>query len=394
MKRVLVFTGWYPTPENKTQYPFVSQQVKMLQHWLPLLTNQEWHFVVWNEELCVDFFNHVFRKKSLRSRWSDEKIPVHRNRGLILSHRIPLDQTCMLMPGMSKTYKKITDDLGGGPDFIWTITLSSAIMWERFTTYKKITFPFLLQEHSVPLSMHLKSRVNRKMAPSTIANLNALIVVADRQREEFRNLAPTIQSKVIWNAVDDVFLMRDRTSSEDNLFTFLFTGRISKQKGLNRLVKAAKYLKKTGAEFRILIVGGGELEGNIKSAIEEADLTSHFDWLGFKTPAEISKIMDKCHAFILPSLYENCPVALLEAQVKGLPCVVTKNDASERVLLPGNGMVVDDKGEGTELGEAMKQMILEFNNYDSKQIRERSIAHFSSEVFARNMLSVFQRILK
>lgn len=393
MKRVLVFTGWYPSPGNKANYPFVSQQVKMLMHWLPLFTNQEWRFIVWNEELSVDIFNHIFRKRSINTRWSDGEVSVYRRRGLILSHRLPFDQYFMLMPGMRKTYKKITEELGGDPDFVWTVTLSSAIMWERFARDQKLSFPFLLQEHSVPLSMHLKSRFNRTRAPQSIVNSSALIVVADRQRAEFQNLVSGIQPLVIWNAVDDSFLAEGKGCAKNDVFTFLFTGRISKQKGLFRLVKAAEHLKNAGFEFKILIVGEGELEDHIKSMIRNLDLETYFEWKGRKTAAEIGELMDNCHAFVLPSLYENCPVALLEAQVKGLPCVVTENNASEKVLLPENGIAVADNGEGKELGMAMEQMVMNFESYDQRLIRKRSIAHFSSEVFAKNMLSVFQKVL-
>jgi len=105
--------------------------------------------------------------------------------------------------------------------------------------------------------------------------------------------------------------------------------------------------------------------------------------------SEISKTLDTVHCFVLPSLYENCPVALLEAQVKGLPCVCTINGASEKVMLPGNGIAVADNGEGDELAVALLQMISTYSSYDRVGIRRRSIAEFAPEVFAKKMHKVF-----
>lgn len=63
MKRVLIFTGWYPTPEQPLNYPFVSQQVKVLKEALPNLSGEPWEIIVWHEALPVDITNRFLRNK-------------------------------------------------------------------------------------------------------------------------------------------------------------------------------------------------------------------------------------------------------------------------------------------------------------------------------------------
>lgn len=390
----MVFTGWYPTLENKTQHLFVSQQVRILKKWLPVISNEQWEFIVWNERIPKDIPNYVLGKKPINLFWEDDGIRVLANEGLILSHRLPINQTFFLVRGMKEQYSKIIDELGAAPDLVWIVTLSSAMLWNRFSEAHNSKIPTVLQEHSNPLSMHLRKRWSRSYAINALENIKSVVVVAERQVKEFNDLFHNVHPCIIWNPASEAFSQGALVEKyHSDTFEFLFVGRLSREKGLNRLVKAAQCLDGINIDFRIAIIGSGPEENVLKELISLSQMEHRFQWLGSKSTSEISKVMEDVHAFVLPSLYENCPVALLEAQVKGLPCVVTANGASEKVLLSGNGIAVEDGGDGKNLAKAMQQLIREYSNFDSQKIRARSLKQFSPEVFANKMYAVFNRVL-
>lgn len=394
VKRILVFSGWYPSPEAPASYLFVQQQVRILNQRLPALTGAEWKFVVWNEIMATDLFNHTFRRKAQTVTWNDNGIPVLRRQRVLLSHHLHVDQDEMILRKMAESYDEAVKSLGCDPDLVWCVTLSSAVLWDRFRQRMNLTTPFILQEHSVPLTMHLRKPWSKARAVSMLERVSKVVVVAERQVKEFRELESACAPKLVWNAVSEDFLSLPNGRPPKQPFTFLFVGRLSPQKGLGRLISAAKWLRRKSVVFVIRIVGNGEDEAKLRSQVEAADLSENFFWMGLKTSAEISAIMDACHAFVLPSLYENCPVALLEAQTKGLPCICTINGASERVLLPGNGIAVDDRGEGEELAMAMVKMVMTYGTYPRDEIRQRSIDQFGPDVFADKMARVFSDVLK
>ena len=137
----------------------------------------------------------------------------------------------------------------------------------------------------------------------------------------------------------------------------------------------------------------GELDENLKNLANEFKLESAINFIGSKTSSEISNLLEEHEVFVLPSYYENCPVSLLEAQVKGVPCLVTKNGASENVLLPGNGLSVEDDGTGEQLANGLLELLKNMDDYNKEKIRKKGLEAFAPKVFAEKMYEVIKEVL-
>lgn len=386
-RKILIFTGWYPTPERPLDFSFVSQQVKIMKDALPKLSGEHWELIVWHEGLPLDFPNRFVRKISPKNfDWIDEGIKVRYRQSTILSHRLPFNQTFLVKNNLGKTYNEIIDFFGGEPDVVWTVTLSSAILWDWFQKQNDFNVPFFLQEHSVPLSMHLKHKYKRRAAVQLPNSLKEVVVVAERQVEEFKALSANYNCKVIWNAVDPIFL--NNPTNIPRKKTLLFVGRLSKQKGVERLLKAFSIVHRYDPEMNLKLIGNGELEIKLKNLAHDLKLEDSVHFLGSKQPEEIANFLEEANLFILPSLYENCPVALLEAQVKGVPCVIVKNGASEKVLLPDNGIVVEDDGSGDQLAIGIIDTLERIDEFERETIRSKGVNAFAPEIFAAKMYEV------
>jgi glycosyltransferase involved in cell wall biosynthesis len=393
MKKILVFTSWYPTPNRPQDHSFVSQQVKILHNFIENNRSDNWKFIVWHQMHAVDWFNHLFRKPAVTDEWRDGPIKIFVAQGIIPSHRLPVDQYNFLLPAMKETYKKVISEFDGQPDLVWTVTLSASLLWNYFQSEQKFFIPYILQEHSNPLKMHLKDIGSIDKSKKALASVSQVIVVAERQIAEFQSLLPSCNPLVVWNSVDETFLVQKGKRKLSSPFVFVFAGRLSAEKGLDRLILACKILYERKVIFTLKIIGGGPAESSLKKMVSDLGLTHSIQFLGSKRPDEISDLLESCHAFVLPSHYENCPVALLEAQVKGLPCICTINGASEKVLLPGNGFTVNENGDGVALGEAMSKMIDTYKQFDLDEVRTKSLQYFSPTVFAKRMIEIIERAI-
>lgn len=145
-----------------------------------------------------------------------------------------------------------------------------------------------------------------------VGRARAVIATTAETEREARALGAR-DVRRIPNAVD-LSAFRDGASAEKDL-DVVFVGRLVREKNLGALVEALAGFP----GLRVAIVGDGpargELERGLRAARVEADL------LGALPNAEVARVLRRARAFVLPSLLEGHPKALIEAMAAGLPCV-------------------------------------------------------------------------
>lgn len=132
------------------------------------------------------------------------------------------------------------------------------------------------------------------------------------------------------------------------------TCRISfSSKGLDRAAKVISRLKKDNigaiSDLRWYIIGDGGDSQKLKEIISEEGLTDQIILLGMQTnPYPYVKKMD---LFFLPSIWEGKPMAVTEAQILGLPALVTHYSSAYEQIRDGvDGMVVENSEDGVYQG--------------------------------------------
>lgn len=112
-------------------------------------------------------------------------------------------------------------------------------------------------------------------------------------------------------------------------------------KGLDRAVAAMRRLIGEGYEFKWYLIGEGADRIAIERMVSEAGLEDKFILLGKKTNPY--PYFTKCDAYVMPSRYEGKPMAVTEAQILGLPIIVTNYaSAAEQVYNNVDGLIVDN----------------------------------------------------
>ena len=106
----------------------------------------------------------------------------------------------------------------------------------------------------------------------------------------------------------------------ENAFVVGHVGRFCEPKNHDFLIDIASEVAKAAADIRFLLVGDGPLRPAIERKVERLGLRDKVISTGVR--ADVPRLMlGAMDAFILPSLYEGLPLALIEAQAAGLPCV-------------------------------------------------------------------------
>lgn len=97
--------------------------------------------------------------------------------------------------------------------------------------------------------------------------------------------------------------------------------RLSVEKGFSYLVDAARMILAAHPNARFLLIGDGPARAELERRAEQLGIARRFIFAGLR--AEAASLIKAMDVFVLPSLKENLPVALLEAMACGVRVVAT-----------------------------------------------------------------------
>lgn len=173
-----------------------------------------------------------------------------------------------------------------------------------------------------------------------------------------------------------------------------FVGRLVPAKGLQYLLEAFAEMKKQIAGSKLLIVGSGQLMELLRGMVHEKGLKDDVVFAGERS--DIPQLLAVMDIFVMPSIAEGLPNALLEAMAAGKPVLVTCAGGMGEVIQNGiNGLVVPvsdpaalseglrriagDRGSAKKMGAAAREDILE---------------HFSIRATARSWEDLYLSLLR
>jgi glycosyltransferase involved in cell wall biosynthesis len=145
---------------------------------------------------------------------------------------------------------------------------------------------------------------------------------------------------VMRNGVSPEFFRTVRHANESRPMELVFAGRLSPGKNLVRLIQA---LGLAETKVTLHIIGDGESREALEEAAR-AEQAGNVVFHGRLSRDELMKFYASCDGFVLPSLYEAQPLALLEAMACRIPAIAT--NAVSFGELAECAVVVDPSVEG------------------------------------------------
>jgi glycosyltransferase involved in cell wall biosynthesis len=116
-------------------------------------------------------------------------------------------------------------------------------------------------------------------------------------------------------------------------FVILSVGRVVRIKGFDVLTRAAPLIDPAGQSVRFLVAG----EGGEREALERMNLAAcgpRVEFLGMRN--DVPDLLAGADLFVMPSLSEGLPMALIEAMAAGLPVVATRVGGIPEVVEDGH----------------------------------------------------------
>lgn len=113
----------------------------------------------------------------------------------------------------------------------------------------------------------------------------------------------------------------------EGMFVVGHVGRFSRQKNHEFLLDVFCALQKKRPEVRLVLVGQGGLEEQIRQKACSLGIAPYVVFTGVR--ADVPQLMSAFDVFVFPSLYEGMPNTVIEAQATGLPCVISDTITKE-----------------------------------------------------------------
>lgn len=126
------------------------------------------------------------------------------------------------------------------------------------------------------------------------------------------------------------FQMKDDVEKRANVVSYV--GRLHEEKGVLNLVRAIPKVLAKRHDVKFVIVGEGQLEGELRSYVAAHALSQNVTFQGWIPHDELHKYLVKSKLLVLPSYTEGLPHAMLEAMACGTPVLATPVGAVPEVI--------------------------------------------------------------
>jgi glycosyltransferase involved in cell wall biosynthesis len=168
-----------------------------------------------------------------------------------------------------------------------------------------------------------------------------LVVVSELLRDEIRTWFGLAPDRVITiaNGVDTARFHRDSSFDRTAVRRALTGGdyplitnvaRLVPQKAQHHLLEAARIVLATAPDVRFVLLGDGPLRADLEAQAAALGISDKVIFAGFRP--DVPDVLAASDVFVLSSLWEGMPVALLEAMAAGCTAVATDVGGVAQVL--------------------------------------------------------------
>ncbi|EET89820.1 MAG: glycosyltransferase [Candidatus Micrarchaeales archaeon] len=254
---------------------------------------------------------------------------------------------------------------------------------KQYTTSNKVVQRFLIKS-SWPYAKFFYGKCNGVIAPSTsIKNLlnrhsigNSYVVPNSVDTKKFN---PNVNGEKI----------RRKYLKSERERLVLYVGRISVEKNIEVMLKAAKILKKKQI-YRFLIAGTGPMLDYYKNMAAKYGLADIVHFSGFVDERELPRYYAAADVFCMPSTFETQGIVSLEAMASGVPVVGADYLALREMIINGKNGEKFAPRNGDDCAHKIEKVI---NNLGYYKKMVDTAKMYSVEKSTDKLLEVYKALL-
>lgn len=227
-----------------------------------------------------------------------------------------------------------------------------------------------------------KNKWNRLMQGKYLNRVGNIIAISNETEKSILRIYPEYKSKLIkiYNGYD--FRNMHSNGNQKENFELLYCNRFDANKNPLFLIEVAKILREDGVDFKIKMLGKGELLERVKAQVKRCKLEKQVEFVGYvNNPYEY---FENCKVFCLTSCMEGFPTTLIESMYFGKPFISTAVGGTEELAQDGKcGFVENDPIQYAKKIEILllnEKVYNTMSNNCSREVKKYSIQRQISEI--------------
>ncbi|MGW0763266.1 glycogen synthase [Streptomyces sp. NPDC002814] len=246
---------------------------------------------------------------------------------------------------------------------------------------------------------------------TAIEAADGVIAVSGAMREDILGCYPTLDPAkvhVVHNGIDTTLYRPDhgtealtRIGLDPDRPYVLFVGRITRQKGVPHLLRAARHIDPAA---QVVLCAGApdtpEIDQEFRDLFQElSSVRAGVHWIPQMLPrADVIQLLTHAAVFVCPSVYEPLGIVNLEAMACGTPVVASRVGGIPEVVEHGvTGLLVDTEASfEADLAGALDAVLADPEKAArmGEAGRERAVGEFGWDAVARRTVGLYREILK
>lgn len=169
--------------------------------------------------------------------------------------------------------------------------------------------------------------------------------------------------------------------------------RLDPVKGHKCLFEALKMLKHERDDWVCWLIGDGDLREELEQLCDRLDLTDQIKFLGSRT--DVSTLLAQADLVVLPSLQDNQPFSIMEAQVSGKPIIASDAGGIPEMVEDRKTGLIFQAGQSRELFQLLELVLRDgaLREELGRVSKEWSMVQWSMEKMMEQTLSAYQKVV-
>ncbi|TPV35972.1 glycosyltransferase family 4 protein [Paucihalobacter ruber] len=253
-------------------------------------------------------------------------------------------------------------------------------------TYKMLRTEYKTLEKSIFYKYLLK------IEQYVLENIDMLGFSADYPCRNFMEIHPEFDKNKIfyvYNGLSVSPLKKNLATNNSDVYEICCVGTVMERKGQRFIVEALHKMNVSSSipNVHFSIVGGGPLKNELETLAAQYGVSKYITFHG--STSQVNKYLENSDLFILPSITEGFPIAILEAMRLGLPIVSTNVAGIPEMINDGQtGIIIEPSVEG------VFGFLSSFDKYDWKKMGENSRKLFLEKFTTEKMMRSYSAVLK
>lgn len=280
--------------------------------------------------------------------------------------------------------------------------IHSQHIWIISGLLKDYHVPYIITSHGAEFITYNQTNRFDSYGFGAINGCKKVIAISNDNLVEILDKFPNAKDKVVlvkngYNSqdffvenLDKKCILRKFAINRDFEKIVLFVGRVSRMKGLDTLLRAAKIYETE--KTLTLIAGDGDFFEDLNILKEELEL-KNIVFLGSKKQDELRELYNISDVLVLPSRKEALPLVAIEALACGTPAVVTNQFGMADIINKDVGLTFEMDDEEM-LAHKINMVLNEEITFDKNNIANYAKNNYSQEILINKLLSLYEEVKK